>query len=82
LAETAEFVFDEFDAAPSPTESPSQISQGTTPISAESEETLTHERNAPDVDEGGSSTQSWMWFGVALTLLVAAFAAALAMILR
>jgi serine/threonine protein kinase len=86
LKETAEFVFDEFESPPSPTESPSQISQGTVPISAESEETLTHQQqpsaSGAAVDQGAASTQSWIWFGIALAMLVTGFVAALVLILR
>jgi serine/threonine protein kinase len=39
LDETASYVLDELETAPGPVESPSQISQGTVPISGESEET-------------------------------------------
>jgi hypothetical protein len=87
LAETAEFVLDDLENAPSPTESPSQISQGTVPIAAESEDTLAHERH-PSMDKPRpdeltpGSERSWLWFSIALALLVAAFAAALVAILR
>ncbi len=86
LSETAEFVLDEVEA-PQPIESPSQISQGTVPISAESEDTLPHEhparstdRQGAAADEGGSR-QSWMWFSVVLLLMLVAFAAALVALL-
>jgi serine/threonine protein kinase len=87
LAETAEFVLDDLENAPSPTESPSQISQGTVPIAAESEDTLAHERHPSTErsrpgEQAADSERSWMWFGIALALLVAAFAAALVVILR
>jgi serine/threonine protein kinase len=89
LAETAEFVLDdEEEASPSTTDSPSQISQGTVPISADTEDTRSHERHpatktGPHAEEPASgSTQSWLWFGVALTMMVVAFVAALAAILR
>jgi serine/threonine protein kinase len=88
LKETAEFVLDDDENVPSTTESPSQISQSTVPISAESEDTLAHERRpsqpaAIDSSEGAStSPQAWLWFGTALTLLVVAFVVALAAILR
>jgi serine/threonine protein kinase len=87
LKETAEFVLDD-EHAPSTTESPSQISQSTTPISAESEDTLAHERQssqqaAADASESaGTSPQAWLLFGAALALLVVTFVAALAAILR
>lgn len=88
LAETAEYVLDEMEVGPSTTDSPSQISQGTVPISADNEDTLTHEREmAPEktsedaVAEAGHA-RSWMIFGVALMALTAAFIAALAWILR
>jgi len=84
LAETAEYVLDDMEVAPS-TESPSQISQGTVPISADMEDTLSHDRHplpAQKTDEPQpASTQSWFWFGIALALLVAAFTAALTLIL-
>ncbi|MEX2091158.1 MAG: hypothetical protein WD971_00700, partial [Pirellulales bacterium] len=89
LAETAEFVLDDYEeTAPSTTDSPSQISQGTVPISADSEDTLAHERQPPtnaarDGDElAPVGTQSWLWFGVALALLVVGFVVALVAILR
>ena len=81
LKETAEFVLDDFDAAPSPTESPSQISQGTVPISAETEDTLAHERRPPQ-EVPVDKTQSWLWFGVALAVMIMAFIAALVALLR
>jgi eukaryotic-like serine/threonine-protein kinase len=40
LPETAEFVLDDLDVAPNPMESPSQISQGTVRIAAETEDTV------------------------------------------
>jgi len=88
LAETAEYVLDDMEIAPSSTESPSQISQGTVPISADNEDTLSHERHAlpaqarPENADVASSNLSWFWFGIALALLVAAFTAALTWILR
>jgi hypothetical protein len=87
LKETAEFVLDDYENNPSTTESPSQISQSTTPISADSEDTLTHERqpsqpaDAHATEDAGASPQAWLLFGVALALLAIAFVAALAAIL-
>jgi serine/threonine protein kinase len=87
LSETAEYVLDEMEPVPA-TESPSQISQGTVPISADSEDTRTHERREPPAQSDASSdhattaTQSWFWFGVVLALLVAGFVAALTYLLR
>jgi eukaryotic-like serine/threonine-protein kinase len=86
LAETAEYVLDDFESAPSPTESPSQISQGTSPISADSEDTLAHERHATTVVEEvvteSRGRLSWLGFGVVAVLLVVAFIAALVTILK
>jgi len=88
LAETAEFVPGDDEAAPAPTESPSQISQGTVPISADMEDTLSHRRHPStavpqDVEEPAPDNQrAWFWFGVVLVLLVTGFAAALTAILR
>lgn len=90
LAETAEFVLDGFESGPSQVESPSQISQGTVPISADSEDTHSHDRHvapaaAQDAAAGedlSSSPMAWIWFGVVLLLLVAAFTAALTAILN
>jgi hypothetical protein len=87
LAETAEYVLDDFEPAPSPTESPSQISQGTVPISADTEDTLSHERQPSttardEAEVGRGSYQSWLWFGAALALLIVGFVAALVAILR
>jgi serine/threonine protein kinase len=87
LAETAEFVLDEMEVAPSTTDSPSQISQGTVPISADTEDTLSHDRHqAPataraekEIDQ--SNSQSWFWFGIVLALLVAGFTAAITYLL-
>jgi serine/threonine protein kinase len=86
LAETAEYVLDDYEPMPSPTESPSQISQGTVPIAADSEDTLSHERQpttagAADAEAVGSHKHSWLWFGVAVSLLAISFLAALAYIL-
>ncbi len=88
LKETAEFVLDDYEHSPSTTESPSQISQSTTPISAESEDTLAHERQpsqqtATDPNESaGASPRAWLLFGAALALLIVAFVVALTAILR
>ncbi|MGD9635910.1 MAG: serine/threonine-protein kinase [Pirellulales bacterium] len=89
LAETAEYVLDEMEVSPSTTESPSQISQGTVPISADNEDTLSHDRQTVPKGPAAAveptavaSPQSWFWFGIALALLVAGFTAALTWILR
>ncbi len=87
LSETAEYVLDDFEIAPSPTESPSQISQGTSPISADTEDTLSHERHqatpaATEEATAASDGRSWLWFGIALGFLLASFIAALAYILN
>jgi hypothetical protein len=79
-------VLDDYEPMPSPTESPSQISQGTVPIAADSEDTLSHERQpttagAADAEAVGSHKHSWLWFGVAVSLLAISFLAALAYIL-
>jgi eukaryotic-like serine/threonine-protein kinase len=47
LPETAEFVLDDMETAPSQTDSPSQISQGTVRISAETEDTLSDMQRLP-----------------------------------
>lgn len=47
LPETAEFVLDDLDVAPNPAESPSQISQGTVRIAAETEDTLSDMHHPP-----------------------------------
>ena len=88
LAETAEYVLDDYESPPATTESPSQISQGTVPISADTEDTLSHERQTPtptaeDEDaQGAPNRWSWLWFGVATVVLVTAFVAALIAILK
>lgn len=87
LAETAEYVLDEREVAPSTTDSPSQISQGTVPIAADNEDTLSHERHPVPKDDAtaampAGNNQSWLWFAIALALLVTAFTAALTWILR
>lgn len=88
LAETAEFVLGDDEPVPSPTESPSQISQPTTPISDEAEETQPHERQpsmaTPDAEAAAiaANNRSWLWFGIVLALFAAGFTLALTMILR
>jgi serine/threonine protein kinase len=87
LSETAEFVFDDDELAPSPTDSPSQISQGTVPISAESEDTQRHERQPRAATASrpsariGRTKRTWLRIGIA-ALLAAGAAAALFAILN
>ena len=87
LKETAEYVLDDFENGHTPVESPSQISQGTVPIASESEDTLSHERQASphtvpnSIETTPANPQAWLWFGAALALLVIAFVAALVALL-
>lgn len=85
LAETAEYVLDDYEPMPSPAESPSQISQGTAPISADSEDTHSHDRHPlPDVSEAEraeANSRSWFWFGIAAAALMGAFLLALVVML-
>jgi hypothetical protein len=81
LAETAEYVLDDYEPMPSPTESPSQISQGTVPISADSEDTHSHDRHTapsvPEAERAETNGHSWFWFGIAAAVLTVAFLVAL-----
>lgn len=78
LSETASFVLDEVETAPSQTESPSQLSQGTTSIAASLEETQPHPRSTPyratDAGAGrsGSGWQVALWLGVAVAAVLLA----------
>jgi hypothetical protein len=85
LAETAEYVLDDYEeSVPSTTDSPSQISQGTSPISADTEDTISHERQPATTTPEEPTVvtwRSWIWFGIALALLIAAFLAALLVML-
>jgi eukaryotic-like serine/threonine-protein kinase len=85
LAETASFVLDDLETAPSQSESPSQLSQGTASMAAASEETRPHPRssrypatdakaNAPTQGLGGWKTVGWVVLALAAALLVAVLA--------
>lgn len=85
LAETAEYVLDDYEPLQSPTDSPSQLSQGTVPISADSEDTHSHDRHSvPDVrdaERADALSRSWFWFGIAAATFILVFLVALVAIL-
>jgi eukaryotic-like serine/threonine-protein kinase len=83
LSETASFVLDDVETAPSQTESPSQLSQGTASIAASSEETQPHPRathyRAESDRPVGAGSRSWrfaVWLGVAVAAVLLAILAA------
>jgi serine/threonine protein kinase len=81
LSETASFVLDDMETAPSQSESPSQLSQGTASMAAASEETQPHPRsshyraageNAGHPAAGrGWQVAAWLGLAVAVALLAA-----------
>jgi eukaryotic-like serine/threonine-protein kinase len=80
LDETATFVLDENETTLGQVESPSQISQGTTPIAAEGEDTLPHApmpRPTRVADAGNSFDSTGRFLALAAVLIVG-FAAILA----
>jgi hypothetical protein len=84
LEETAAYVLDDLDSPPNPLDSPSQISQGTVPIAASTQDTLSGlhlPRRAPNRPQPESLTtsSSKQWPTIALTAgLIAAAAGAAA----
>jgi eukaryotic-like serine/threonine-protein kinase len=88
VSETAEFVLDEFETAPAQTEGISQISQGTVPIAASSDEdTLSHERQPTTVtsrsrgDASSTVPRSKMWIYIAVSVIAVAAAVIAALVL-
>jgi serine/threonine protein kinase len=86
IAETAEYVLDDFESAPGQIDSPSQISQGTVPIAAETEDTSTGVKQpnatrttAPRSEPAAAQKSSRKkWLGLlGVVLAVVALAAAL-----
>jgi serine/threonine protein kinase len=85
LSETASFVLDDLETAPSQTDSPSQLSQGTSPMAASSEETRPHPRTsshqygAGKAGHAGDQPRPWGTFAwislVIIGAIVAAFVA-------
>jgi len=88
MAETAEYVFDDAEPAPGQIESPSQISQGTVPIAADTEDTTTGVKqpgaaqvavppNAPPAEHEAKRKK---WLGILLAVLALAAAALVALL--
>jgi hypothetical protein len=77
MDETATCVLDDNEVSPGPVDSPSQISQGTTSIAAEGEETLPQVPRPQTVD-GDPQLGGGSWDRVSVTRLVVAAAVVVA----
>jgi serine/threonine protein kinase len=89
LDETASFVLDDFESPPGQLDSPSQISQGTVPISGETQETLAGVSGVrrvplgprPEPVSAAVPARAWRKIAIATGLVVAAGAAVVALLL-